>query len=85
MTTPRASTNITAEQRDLFSALTSGQYDNFALFSCFVNERPATAIVAVQWDGDGNEYVITPLFVSVTPGMVLTDHDGKPCRVEDAA
>lgn len=68
------STNITAEQRAAFEALTSGNYANFALFSCFVNGEPATAIVAVNHDGDG--FAVTPLFVSLTPGMAITDHDG---------
>ena len=31
------STNITPAHRDAFEALTSGDYDNLALFSCFVN------------------------------------------------
>jgi len=70
------STNITADHRDAFEALTSGDYANFALFSCFVNGEPAAAIVAVNRDGDG--YAITPLFVSVTPSLTLTDHDGQP-------
>ena len=30
------STNITEEHRHAFQARTSGQYHNFALFSCFV-------------------------------------------------
>jgi len=34
------------------------------------------AIVAVNRDGDG--YVITPLFVSMTPSLTLSDHDGQP-------
>ena len=72
------STNITADQRAVFNALTSGKYDNFALFSCFVNGVPATAIVTVQWDGD--EFAVAPLFVSLTPDMLLTDHDDVPCR-----
>lgn len=70
-------TNITAEHRAAFEALTSGDYSNFALFSCFLGAEPAAAIVAVNRDGD--EYRIVPLFVAVTPGMVLTDHDGTPC------
>ena len=57
-----------------FEALTSGDYANFALFSCHVNGQPAAAIVAVTPDGDN--FTITPLFVSVTPDMILTDHDG---------
>jgi hypothetical protein len=40
-----------------------------------VNGEPAAAIVAVNPDGDG--YAITPLFVSVTPSLELTDHDGR--------
>ena len=68
-------TNITAEHKAIFEALTSGDYRNFAPFSCFVNGEPAAAIVAVNRDGD--DYAITPLFVSVTPSLVVTDHDGR--------
>jgi hypothetical protein len=71
-------TNIIADHRAAFEALVSGDYANFALFSCFVNGEPAAAIVAVNQDGD--EYAITPLFVSVTPSLTLTDHDGQPPR-----
>ena len=69
-------TNITADHCATFEALTSGDYANFALFSCFVNGEPAAAIVAINKDGDG--YAITPLFVSVTPSITLTDHNGQP-------
>ncbi|OBW63511.1 MAG: hypothetical protein A9183_07260 [Dehalococcoides mccartyi] len=73
-----AETNITQEHQQVFSALTSGEYSNFALFSCFVNGEPASAIVAINKPG-ADEYQITPLFVSVTPGMQLIDHEGaKP-------
>ncbi|MFW6027476.1 MAG: hypothetical protein ACOC91_01580 [bacterium] len=67
-------TNITKHHRAAFEALTSGRFENFALFSCFVDGDPATAIVAVNHDGD--DYCITPLFVSITDSMVVTDHDG---------
>ena len=40
-------TNITAEHRAAFEALTSGRFDNFALFSCFVEGEPAAAIRAL--------------------------------------
>lgn len=69
-------TNITPQHREAFKALTSGQYDNFALFSCFVCGEPAVAIVAIS--EDGGAYRIRPLFVSITAGMTLTDHDGRP-------
>jgi hypothetical protein len=71
-------TNITAEHRAAFEALVSGDFDNFALFSCFVDGEPAAAIVAVN--RDGGDYTISPLFVALTPAMVLTDHDGHPCE-----
>jgi hypothetical protein len=74
--TKKPQTNITPEMQKQFSAMTSGEFDNFALFSCFVNGQPAAAIVAVNRSGE--EFDITPLFVSITPEMVLTDHDGRP-------
>jgi hypothetical protein len=67
-------THITAAHQEAFAALTSGTFDNFALFSCTVNGEPAAAIVAVRQDGEG--FTMQPLFVSVTPGMALADHDG---------
>jgi hypothetical protein len=67
---------ITADHRAVFDALTSGDYANFALFSCFVNGEPAAAIVAINRDGD--DYTMRPLFVSITPSIILTDHDGNP-------
>lgn len=69
-------TNITKAHRDTFEALQSGSFQNFALFSCFVDGQPAAAIVAV--DNTGDEYTVTPLFVSVTAAMNLTDHEGVP-------
>lgn len=72
-------TNITPEHQDAFNALISGAFSNVALFSCFVDGEPASAIVAVN--RDGTDYTIEPLFVSVTPGMRLEDHDGA--RPED--
>ena len=75
-------TNITEEHRTAFGALTSGNYDIFALFSCLLNSQPATAIVAVTAhqpdDKNGEfEFHIKPLFVSIVDGLVLTDHDGR--------
>jgi len=68
-------TNITKEHRKTFFALTSGEYGNFALFSCFVDGEPSAAIVAVQESEEG--FLIQPLFVAVTEAMALTDHDGR--------
>lgn len=70
------STNIRPEV-STFEALTSGEHDNLALFSCFLDGEPAVAIVAVTPpEFEDDEYQISPLFVGVTEGMVLTDHDG---------
>ena len=76
------STNITEEHRHAFQARTSGQYHNFALFSCFVEGAPAAAIVAVtecpsSEEGGEPEFHIQPLFVSIPEGLVLVDHDGR--------
>ena len=75
-------TNITEEHRRAFEALTSGRYDNLAVFSCEVDGSPAAAIVTVDAyrpadEGGESEYRITPIFVSVTQTMVLADHDGR--------
>ena len=75
-------TNITEENRRAFQALANGEHDNFALFSCFVGNAPAAAIVAVNAcppaeEGGEPEFEIRPLFVSITDDMVVTDHDGR--------
>ena len=77
-----AGTNIADEHKRAFAALRSGRYDNFCLFSCYVDGHPAAAIAAVtehppEGDGGETEYTVHPLFVSVTPAMRLTDHDGR--------
>jgi hypothetical protein len=73
------STNIRPDHISAFEALTSGDFSNFALFSCFIGGEPAAAIVAVTPpECEGDDYQITPLFVSVTDDMVLTDHAGVP-------
>ncbi len=68
------STNIISCHKEIFEALKSGDYSNFALFSCFVNNEPASAIVSINRDGE--DYLVKPLFVSVTESMELTDHNG---------
>lgn len=72
----RPTTNITPENKREFEALTSGEYGNFALYSCFVNGEPTVAIVVVD-EKCGRKYTLTPLYVALTDGMVLTDHDGN--------
>ena len=67
-------TNITTAHREAFAALRDAAFANFALFSCFVNNQPASAIVSIV--EHRGEYSITPLFVSVADAMVLTCHDG---------
>ena len=73
-------TDIAEEHERAFDALKSGRYDNFCPFSCHVDGEPAAAIAAVSGhepDGEGEtQYGIHPPFVSVTPAMRLTDHDG---------
>ena len=76
------STNITEQHRHAFEALTSGRYDNFALFSWFIDGSFGAAIVAVNprprvaEEAAEPEYAVQPLFVSVTPVIMIADHDG---------
>ena len=69
-------TNISAEAKRAFNALTSGEYDNFVLYSCFCNGEPTSAICALSRCEDTGDYIIAPLFVARTPGMRLTNHEG---------
>ena len=78
----KISTNISEEHRRTFDAISGGEYGNFVLCSCFVSGEPAVAIAAVTLCPSVQElgapdYRITPLFVSVTPGMTVVDHDGR--------
>lgn len=68
-------TNITQEHREAFEALSSGQYRNFALFSCFADGKPTAAIVTVH--EDGGEYLFTPLSIAPPADMKLTNHDER--------
>jgi hypothetical protein len=71
-----AETNITQEDQEVFQALISGQPNGFALFSCFRDGIPSVAIVHIVPNDEGG-VDISPLFVKVDDGMVLTDHDGR--------
>jgi len=73
-------TNITPEMQEAFEAIASGQFDNFALFSCYLDGQPTAAIVSVHDDPVSGRVYFSPLFVAVTDsiGGRLTDHDGVP-------
>ena len=74
-------TNITAEHKAIFEALTSGDYRNFALFSCFVNGEPAAAIVAVNPDGDGYAIVLGKPDFSMCVGLhTHSANASEPCN-----
>lgn len=72
----KVETNITEEMKLCFQALVSGKYGNFALFSCFVDGEPSAAVVQVT-EEDGGNVDLKPLFVAITPGMAITDHEGN--------
>jgi hypothetical protein len=67
-------TNITPTHQAQFEALTSGLFCSFALVSCFVDGKPTAAIATVS--ESAGEYIITPMFVAIAPGMTVKDHDG---------
>jgi hypothetical protein len=64
---------------EAFAALiTARETDEpFLLLPCSVNGEPTAAIVHVSHMDDANRTHVTPLFVAVTPGMVLIDHKGR--------
>lgn len=76
-------TNIKVDVQAHFDALVSGKHNNFALFSCFLDGKPTSAICAINLDPNTDEIVIKPLFVAVTDDMNLTDHDGTPPKFLD--
>ena len=55
-------TNITEDHRRAFEALTSGE---------------AVTVCPPRQEAGEPEYVISPLFISITEDMVLTDHNGR--------
>lgn len=67
-------TNITDDHKIEFQYLLDFPHEH-ALFSCFLDEKPTSAIVRVEKEADG--YKFTPIFVAVTPNMKLTDHEGR--------
>jgi hypothetical protein len=77
-------TNITPDHRRAFNRLTGAHAGNFALFSCFVNGEPTSAIVAISRHERKGDFIISPVFVAVTPAMALTDHDGTPVAPMEA-
>lgn len=75
-------TSTTKLRRRAFQALTSGNYANFAFFSVFVDGESGAAIVAVNehppaGEGGKPEYEVRSLFVSLTPDVTVTDHEGR--------
>lgn len=70
-------TNITPQIEEDFDAIVSGEFGNFALFSCFVNGEPTAAIVIAEKNKKTKKVDVVPLFVAVTSSMMLVDHDGK--------
>ena len=77
-----SNTNITGDHRRAFEALTSGRFDNFCLFSCFVDGEATAAIAAVDLsppaqDGGEPEVLVRPLFIWPTAVMTLTDHERR--------
>ena len=62
-------TNITAEHRAAFEALTSGRFGNFALFSCFLDGEPAVSIVAVNPEDLDHPLIRRANLANLRPGV----------------
>lgn len=80
-------TNITPSMNAAFQLLASGRVPNFCLVSCYVNGEPTAAICFANPE-PGREFgavALTPLFVAVTDGMDLRDHNGLPTMTDEEA
>lgn len=79
-------TNIQPWHRTAFDALVCGESQGMALFSCFMNGEPTAAIVNITRCGEAedassaDDFRIIPMFVAVTPGMKLTNHENEEPR-----
>lgn len=64
---------------EAFAALITAREteEPFLLLPCSVNGEPTAAIVHVSHMDNANRAHVTPLFVAMTPGMVLIDHKGR--------
>jgi hypothetical protein len=69
------SSNITPMHKLIFRALTAGPCDDFAMLSCLVNGEDAVAIIAIEQQE--TSISVMPLFVTLTPSMILTGHEGE--------
>jgi hypothetical protein len=69
-------TNIKPEHKEWLAFIQDSKPSDHTvcLMSCFVNGEPTSAIRMVT--REGTEFKISPMFVAVTAGMTLTDHDG---------
>lgn len=70
---------LTKKLREQYRQLRSlGTHDAFALLACITNGEPGAAICRLEVAGQ--EYKLTPWFVSVTPGMVVLDEKGRDVK-----
>ena len=67
-------TNIIEDHKNAFEALISGD-PNFALVSCFVDQKPTTAICHIK-ERQSGVFHLARVFGARTDNMNLTDHDG---------
>ena len=72
----KLSTEVILAYSHAFERLSSGQYDNFRLMPCRVNGEPSLLIIALH-PGEDDVIIAQPLFVAITPRMVISDEDGR--------
>jgi hypothetical protein len=72
-------------KQEAFEALVTASRtgEPFLLMPCTVNGEPTAAIVHVSHQDERNRVHVTPLFVAMTPGMVLIDQKGRRAGQED--
>jgi hypothetical protein len=72
--------------QEAFEALVTAYVtrEPFMLLPCTVNGEPTAAIVHVSHTDERHRTHVTPLFVAMTPGMVLIDQKGRRAGSSDA-
>lgn len=66
---------VRPQDRQVFAAMISGLFDNFALWPCLVNGEASCAIVSYETRED-NTVKVTPHFVAATSKILITDYEG---------
>ena len=64
-----------AQHQAAFEAICEAGGENFAVYPCYVDGEPTSAIVFMRMLG--NQIAVTPLFIAPTDAMEIFGHNGQ--------